>query len=483
MKIDHVDEPELEFSTGRHVDIRFGVAMYGPIDAGTPRAPSTIRVGIVGVPRTNEGLRRWLERCRDPIDGKKSPKPNLFPRFPGFNHDTGFRSSLALDTALDREILERDLDEIVSGSPTVAIREAVALFVREIEHLVSKSRPDVIICALPMSLVPLMGRDRAGAQFTRQDRTISAAETQYVDFHDLLKAECMRLGVTIQVVLPMTYDPSQRLPKSGRPEQVRQLQDEATRAWNFHTALYYKAGGTPWRMPRSSVDLATCYVGIAFYRSLDGSQLFTSCAQVFNERGDGIILRGGSATRSTEDRQVHLKSADAHALLSEALARYRTEHKTSPARVVVHKTSGFDAAEMSGFSDALSRERITTRDFLHVRGSGTRLCRTGQYPPLRGTLLSLSDMTHVLYSRGSVDFYATYPGMYVPRPLEIRLAACDETPLFLSREILALTKMNWNNTQFDGREPITLKAARQVGNVLRYVPADQTIESRYSYYM
>lgn len=483
MNIDYVDEPELEFSTGRHVDIRFGVAMYGPVDAGTPRAPSTIRVGIVGVPRTIEGLRRWLEACRSPIDAKKSTKPNLFPRFPGFSHDAGFRSSLALDPALDRELRERDVDAIATGSPAVAVRKAVALFVDEIEHMISKSRPDLIVCALPMSLVPLIGRDRARAQFSQQGGESTGEEYEYVDFRDLLKAECMRLGVPIQLVLPMTYDPSQRAPKSRRPDQVRQLQDEATRAWNFHTALYYKAGGTPWRMPRNSADLATCYVGIAFYKSLDGAQLFTSCAQVFNERGDGIILRGGSARRSTEDRQVHLDSAAAETLLSNALVRYRTEHKTSPARVVVHKSSGFDSAEIAGLSDALLRERITTRDFVHIRGSDTRLCRAGEYPPLRGTLLSLSEATQVLYTRGSVDFYSTYPGMYVPRPLEVRLAACDQTPFFLSREILGLTKMNWNNTQFDGREPITLTAARQVGDVLRYVPADQTIESRYSYYM
>lgn len=47
------------------------------------------------------------------------------------------------------------------------------------------------------------------------------------------------------------------------------LQDEATRAWNLHIALYYKADGTPWRMPRRDSDLSTCYVGVSFYRTTD----------------------------------------------------------------------------------------------------------------------------------------------------------------------------------------------------------------------
>ena len=51
------------------------------------------------------------------------------------------------------------------------------------------------------------------------------------------------------------------------------------------------------------------------------------------------------------------------------------------------------------------------------------------------------------------------------------------------RETLALTKMNWNGTQFDGALPITLKAARQVGEILKYVPADVIPDPRYRFYM
>jgi hypothetical protein len=39
----------------------------------------------------------------------------------------------------------------------------------------------------------------------------------------------------------------------------------------------------------------------------------------------------------------------------------------------------------------------------------------------------------------------------------------------MSRDILALTKMNWNSTQFDGALPIPIRVARQVGKVLKHV--------------
>src|SRR3712207_7511584 len=52
------------------------------------------------------------------------------------------------------------------------------------------------------------------------------------------------------------------------------------------------------------------------------------------------------------------------------------------------------------------------------------------------------------------------------------------TTLFRSsRETLALTKMNWNSTQFDGSSPIPLRAARAVGRVLKHVSAGATERS------
>jgi hypothetical protein len=43
--------------------------------------------------------------------------------------------------------------------------------------------------------------------------------------------------------------------------------------------------------------------------------------------------------------------------------------------------------------------------------------------------------------------------------------------------------MNWNNTRFDGAKPITLRAAQEVGRILRYVPAGLPIQSNYAFYM
>ena len=75
------------------------------------------------------------------------------------------------------------------------------------------------------------------------------------------------------------------------------------------------------------------------------------------------------------------------------------------------------------------------------------------------------------------------PAVYVPPPVSIKVASGDQTPLAHAKKILAVTKMNWNSTQFDGGMPLTLTAAHSVGNVPKHCEQSQRIEPRYSFYM
>jgi hypothetical protein len=492
MNISFLEEPELEFGAGRHIDIRFGIMNCGPLDFESRVAPREVNLGIVGSTESIEGARLWLERCRKEIPAKRhkddpekqSNQPNLFPCFPGYSAEAGFRSSLTMDDTLCRNFQKRAITDVtVLADRTERIERSVDLFMEEIRYLAQNTAAKVIVCAVPTALLDAMDPvEIVEEDEDSEEITPDVAATQ-IDFHDMLKARAMqKYRKPVQIILPSTYDESKRR-KRRRSGRRRELQDEATRAWNIHTALYYKADGVPWRLPRESTELTVCYVGLSFYRSLDKTALLTSVAQVFNERGEGVVVRGGAATVSKEDRQVHLPELSAYRLLKDALSRYREVHKTSPARLVMHKSSRFDESEQKGFEAALTEEHIGTWDFLWVSDSATRLYRAGVYPPMRGTLFTLDDAEMVLYTRGSVDFFETYPGKYVPVPLRLRCESTEQTRTFLAREVLALTKMNWNNTQFDGAEPVTLRASRQCSSVLRYCSHGLPIEPRYSFYM
>ncbi len=120
-----------------------------------------------------------------------------------------------------------------------------------------------------------------------------------------------------------------------------------------------------------------------------------------------------------------------------------------------------------------------------MRKSFTRLFRPNKYPPLRGTLWHLEDKKAVLYTKGSVPFYETYPGSYPPRSLFLDCSKAQKTVKEIARECLILSKMNWNNTRLDGLLPITLRAARQVGSILKYLAEDEAdkISPSYRFYM
>jgi hypothetical protein len=489
MNTEFFHEPELEFGIAKHIDMKFGLMNYGPLDFQVPTAPKKIKLGLVGTTETVEGVQKWLEKCRDGIQAKKSKRPNLFPRFPGFRDGMMLCADFVFDSQLQRTIPQRKFDELCKQPKTdKTLQEIVRLFLEEMEYLSQKTTADVLVCAFPFRLIEFL--DQEADELITSDEDDNNDDGQIVQtimskmiFHDYLKAQAMRLKKPTQIIRPGTYDEKKRLKRNHPSGEIRQLQDEATRAWNLYIALYYKAGGIPWRLVRDWSQLDTCYVGLSFYKTTDGDKLLTSTAQIFNERGEGVILRGGLASLSKEDRQIHLTGDDAYDLLRNALDTYKREHKNFPARVVVHKSSIHNQDEINGFEAALHHFSIEPdqADFISITRSFTRLFRGNRYPPLRGTFLDTGGQPYVLYTKGSVDFYNAYPGMYIPKPLGFRCDQTSETPRFIAKEILGLTKMNWNNSQFDGGEPITLRAARQVGSILKYL--DMNYEPYYRYYM
>lgn len=486
MKITKFEEPRLQFGTSQHIDIRFGLMNCSPLDFDSEDAPKRVRMGIVGSSASVEGMRDWLAKCQNEIPAKESRQPNLFPKFPGFNTSSGFQSEVYVDSSLERQINSSEIASIAKLAVTDERKiKAVDAIAQQVRSILEKKPPHVIVCAIPEEFLDAFEPNEELPDLDDDAGEVAATDDSTVDFHDLLKARCMSLpsACPIQIVLPATYDASKRRRGKSRKREVRPLQDEATRAWNFHTALYYKAGGIPWKLLQDPGKLQTCFVGIGFFRTLDKESVSTSVAQIFNERGSGVVVRGEPAVFAKDDRQPHLDSTSAYHLLLRALTEYHKEHRTMPARVVIHKTSSHNAAEIDGFDKAVREKNIDSCEYVSLTKSFTRLFRNGVYPPMRGTFLSLSDDTHILYTRGSVEFYATYPGMYMPRTVRISCDKVEQTPRYLAEEILGLTKMNWNDTQFDGGMPITIRAARQVGDILRYASDTDAVPPRYSFYM
>jgi len=496
-----IEEPLLAFGDRKHyIDPKMGLLAYGPCMLPNRRAiSSTIRIGIIGSRETINLAQQWMSRCQGEIGGKDKI-PFLFQSFPGFKRIFGAELSVRSECL---EVLKEAEIKQVLELPNFhqRVRSAARLFIDKLRNLqVREPRPHVVICALPKEIVDSCGTRTRGYLQTRVKLTSKEREIMKVikkhrrtgqktlvpiddrtldmipeasDLRRLIKAEAMSLGIPTQLAKSTTFT-------GGTKE--KSLQDEATRAWNFCVALYYKAEGYPWKL----VDMSpgTCYVGFSFYRDLADPRgnMRTSMAQVFTHTGEGLVLRGGRAILDETTRSPHLTEKTAFSLMTDTIELYKNQMGQLPTRLVVHKSSRFWSEEIYGFKQAA--KDINLRDFVAILTRGVRFMRKrGIYPPMRGTVIQIGKENYILFTRGWIRYYRTYPGLRVPVPLEIVEHFGDSPLELICQEILALTKMNWNSADFCIREPITLAYSREVGKILAYVPEEVVPRPEYRYYM
>ncbi|MFZ5780412.1 MAG: argonaute/piwi family protein [Pseudomonadota bacterium] len=463
------DEPMLEFGDGgQHFDPRQGLREFGPLQ---PKSGDVVRVGVVGTEDTVAGFAEFLEEMARGIDSDNKQLINLNPDFPGLTNQNPFRCKFEVPDGATITMSRRQVNEIRSiGRHDEAVRHAVELIAGQLSALIeSSAKPDVIVLALPIPLIEKLVNATSAEHVEAAEDGEEREDTTF-NFRDLLKAKTLGLDVPTQIVWPDTWDDAAKIPRKVKRDSNRQTQAKATRAWNLSNALFYKAGKVPWRLLPDQAEYRTSFLGIGFYRDLDGQQLWTSTAQMFDERGRGFIVRGARAQTETKGRHPYLTADDAADLVTRSVAAYKAHHRHVPARVVFLKTSRFRPEEAEGIDRALTELGIEFCDLLWVQESSPiAVFRDGNYPILRGTYVDLKEKA-LLYTRGSVPYYGTYPGLRVPRPLLlVPHENSDSALVSVAEEVLALTKVNWNTTQFDQKLPAPIKAAREVGRVLKHI--------------
>jgi hypothetical protein len=72
--------------------------------------------------------------------------------------------------------------------------------------------------------------------------------------------------------------------------------------------------------------------------------------------------------------------------------------------------------------------------------------------------------------------------MRVPSPLQLRPFECETLLADIAAGMMALTKLNWNSMQLDGKLPIPIRAAREVGRVLKHVSYGERDQTDFRHY-
>ncbi|MFA6965164.1 hypothetical protein [Bosea sp. (in: a-proteobacteria)] len=463
------EEPHLEFGDKHHhPDPRLGLFEAGPLQ--TPLGDA-VKIAVVGSAKTIEDAQKFLTAATVGFAGKSEKHPNLHPDFPGLGNANPFRCKFEIAEGATSAISQAKIDKIrKEPNHDKAVEMAVDEIVQQLQVLDEGSnRPDVAIIALPVGLIERVWNAKVDAKSTTEKDDSGGSDAP--NFRGLLKAKAMHLSFPIQIIWEDVLDEKAVIPRKIKESSARKIQDQAGRSWNLLTTLYYKGTGRiPWRRMPQDGEFTACYIGISFYREIGGQQLFTSAAQMFDERGRGFILKGKRAHTESRGRHPYMTQDDARELISGVLAAYKLHHKNYPARVIVLKTSRFRDDEAEGILEALDAVGAELRDLVWVQESNSvKVLRDGNYPVMRGTFVEL-DGKGLLYTNGSIPYYGTYPGMYDPKPLLLcPHKSSDSTIAQIAKEILSLTKLNWNSTQMNQKLPIPIRAARTVGEVLKYV--------------
>jgi len=316
------------------------------------------------------------------------------------------------------------------------------------------------------------------------DQSAESAFDDVPDFHRQIKARLLQEAQTCQLVRETTLAPEQFLNRAGYPK--RGTQDRATVAWNLATGLYYKSQEEPpWKV--ASMREGVCYIGLVFKVLPNHHENHACCAaQMFLSEGDGVVFRGANGPWKTERRDFHLSKTAAKQLIERVLKTYKSKFGTYPKELFIHGKTKFNDEEWEAFSEAAPEGTNIVAVRIQPTSGEMKLFRDGDYPCIRGTALILGERDGYLWTTGYVPHIDTYLGPETPNPLFITiLRSSGPTPALrdVLRDILSLTKVNFNSASYSDGLPVTIRFADKVGEVLVMGSAQNSDRQPFKYYI
>jgi hypothetical protein len=533
-----LNEPLLEFGDDRQSqDPKQGITIGGFFSTSNKTHRSEIHYALLGTQHGIEKAQEWIKQFEGPIEASDSPikiklggkiadgqvedydddesllfgknplgdelpgeeefeteagaeeedednemfkNKRLNPDFPGFNKGSVFQCAFINDEANNKAVRETRIQEILTEPDRTLFDRTVAIcdlyrdaYLDLLEN--SLSLPNICFIVIPSTVFKKLS-------------SIPFKGNLFFNLRRYLKAQLISLpnAIPVQIILEDTI--------IGKKKS---MQDLSMQAWNFVVASYYKNVGTPWTLTLK--DKHTCFIGISFHKVLNAENnlVRSSIAQAFNYEGKGIVFIGKMFKWDADEHNTpapHLAYDYAKELIQDIVQKYKKfNQNVAPNRVVIHKTTDFwssathpDYAEVEGLKDGIraALDEHVNIDLVTVKSSSIKLLRRrGKYPVMRGTLLPLDRQTGVLYTTGYVPYYETFPGQHVPHPLEISIFEGESTLRRVAEEIMALTKLNFNNCNFFDSLPITLRFAQKVGEIIQYAEEHATLPDKYYFYM
>lgn len=485
-RLTYFKEPRVEFGYSQTAeDSRDGLTLFGPYEATQGEA----RMGVIGTAKGIAAYQGFASEVNKPIFTTSAGRPF----FPGFHSAFGLKwgatptAKLVLaDSEITRLLAVDNLHERTYQLVSlylIAIHKYIKNEEKQIDLWYVVIPRDIWSLCRPKSRTRGASVSKSRVQvfnsgqisiFPEEDAKIEAFSKMYEsdsDFHDQMKARILaeHLKVTVQIMIEETLLFKDKSGKDLSNDMKAHLM------WTQSTSTYYKLGYLPWKL--HNVREGVCYIGLVF-KTLQGYQQRTGyaccAAQMFLDSGDGMVFRGNIGPwKGMNEKTYHLNTASSKELIEVALSSYREKTGALPKELFIHGRTRFTEDEWSGFKQAIEAVGggtnlvgVTIND-----SDGFRLYKNNhsakfKYGIMRGLALVVDHQNAYLWTKGFIPRTGTTNHMEVAIPLRISVTRgeCDiETVI---RDILCLTKLNYNACLYGDGLPVTLRFSDKIGNIL-----------------
>jgi hypothetical protein len=173
-------------------------------------------------------------------------------------------------------------------------------------------------------------------------------------------------------------------------------------------------------------------------------------------------------------------------LASTVLGEYRLRHPDNPdpAELFIHAKSSFSDEEWDGFVEACQGKGTNIVGVqIADAWDQLKLFRPGNYPTIRGTAMLTNHRSGFLWTSGYVPRLDTYLGPDTPNPLQVSIRRGKANIETVMADVLSLSKINYNTCLFNDREPVTIRFADAIGDILVSAPVQSEPRLPFKFYI
>jgi hypothetical protein len=448
-----ISEPELVFAnrsgkgTARDAHPVRGILKNRPFDFPLTNQEfgSEIRLGVVCPKGETQLAHAFLSNLGRHIEPTQQ-EADYLPAYPGFRSAFGIDLAVA-DPGSRGWIICPEPGGADDRSNTLEVGRNIN---RAVESLQASFSPNVVFIFFPDRWSRYRG---------------FSTESERFDVHDFVKASSVHKGIGTQFLDQSTLSD--------------QLQCRVW--WWLSLAFYVKALRTPWVL--NDLDKDSAYVGIGM--SYDpgqemGKKVVMGCSHIYSSRGEGLQYRLSQVENPVFYGKNPFLSRDDARRVGEQIRELFFESRSSiPKRVVIHKRTRFTKDEQLGLKEGLSGvEQIEMLEIVideslryiassvDIRG----MLHEDNYPVSRGTVVRVDDYSALVWVHGVTNAVGSSRRYYqgkrrIPAPLTVRRHCGQSDIQDLAREILGLSKMNWNTFDLYTKLPATVQSSNEIARI------------------